>query len=85
MGIGLPILSCISGQLHDLIEEHNVGRNYIAGNPKDLAHNIIWFHEHRKNLSEMGNNAYLLVKKYFTADNISNSYVDFLGEIVKDS
>jgi glycosyltransferase involved in cell wall biosynthesis len=85
MGLGLPVLSSITGQLYDMINEHNAGKNYEAANPHDLAEKITWFYENREKLKDMGENAYLLVKKHFLADNISNAYVDFLEEIAKDS
>ena len=85
MGLGIPILSSIAGQLYEMVEEYNVGRNYISGNHKDLAQNIIWFQKNRDEIIDMGKNAYLLVKKHFLADNISEAYVDFLENVLNDS
>jgi len=85
MGLGLPVISSVSGQLHDMIEKYDVGKNYEAGNPKDLAKRIVWFHSNRGRLKEMGENACRLVKQAFLADDISNSYADFLVQIAKNS
>jgi glycosyltransferase involved in cell wall biosynthesis len=83
MAASLPLLSSLPGELAELIKEHNIGRNYIAGDPVSLAREIQWFYDHPEETSRMGQKAFDLFSKRFRSDIVYNEFSEYLERIVK--
>ena len=83
MAASLPLLSSLPGELAELINEHNIGRNYIAGDPVSLACEIRWFYEHPEETYQMGQTSHLLFTTKYRSDLVYNEFSEYLERIVK--
>ena len=83
MAEGLPLLSSLPGELAELINEHNIGHNYIAGDPVSLAREIQWFYNHPEETGQMGQRAFDLFSKRFRSAIVYNEFSEYLERIVK--
>ncbi len=81
MAAGLPLLSSLQGELEELIQEHGIGRNYEAGNPRSLAEGIRWFYEHPNETKKMGERSKVLFSKKFRSDIIYEDFSRYLETI----
>jgi glycosyltransferase involved in cell wall biosynthesis len=81
MAAGLPLLSSLPGELNELIQENNIGRNYVAGDPLSLSQEILWFFEHPEETKNMGKNSIKLFSKQFRSDIIYKDFSEHLERI----
>lgn len=82
MAAGLPLLSSLPGELAQLIDGHDIGRNYEAGNPRSLAEEICWFYDHPEETRQMGKRAFDLFSKQFKSDIVYKEFSEYLERIV---
>lgn len=78
MAAGLPLLSSLPGELVQLIKEHDIGRNYEAGNPKSLMEGILWFYDHPEETRQMGERSLALFSTRFRSDIIYKEFSEHL-------
>jgi glycosyltransferase involved in cell wall biosynthesis len=82
MAAGLPLLSSLPGELEQLIEEHRIGLNYEAGNPKSLAEGILWFYNHPEETRQMSERSLTLFSTRFRSDIVYKDFSEYLERIV---
>ncbi len=83
MAAGLPLLSSLPGELEQLIQEHDIGRNYEAGNPASLAEGILWFYDHSEQTRRMRERSLTLFMTKFRSDIIYEDFSKHLEWIAK--
>jgi len=81
MSAGIPILSCVSGELENLMREKKIGLNFLPQDGQELARLILKLREDKKNYEEMRNNSKRLFQERFNAANIYNSYAEHVEAI----
>ena len=82
MAAGLPILSSLPGELAELIQVYNIGRNYNAGDPVSLSREIQGFYEHPIETKKMGENSMKLFLVKYRSDIIYTEFSEHLERIV---
>ena len=83
MAAGLPLLSSLSGELEQLIQEYGIGRSYEAGNPASLAEGIRWFYDHPEESRQMGARSLALFSTRFRSDIVYKEFSEHLEWIVR--
>ena len=78
MAAGIPLLSSLKGELEQLIQENNIGRNYEAGNPASLAKEIRWFYDNPHEVQLMGKRALELFSTKFRSDIVYEDFSKYL-------
>ena len=73
---GLPIISCATGDLHEIIEQKKVGMNIRGGDPDGLAKAMLQFLDDPAKLTMMSNNARRLFSEAFDQDSNYSAYAD---------
>ena len=81
MAEGLPLLSSLSGELNQLIDENGIGRTYEAGNPVSFAEGIRWFYNHPKETLEMGKRSRFLFMKKFNSEVVYKELAEHLESV----
>ena len=77
MAEGLPLLSSLSGELNQLIDENGIGRTYEAGNPVSQPR-ICWLYNHPKETLEMGKRSRFLFMKKFNSEVVYKELAEHL-------
>lgn len=78
MGAGLPLVSCLEGEVSKLIRAEHCGLIYEAGNPQDFANTMLALIEGKAALQPMKAAAQDVYKRKFDSNKIYNDYADFL-------
>jgi len=82
MAAGLPLLSSLPGELEQLIQQHDIGRTYTAGDPVSLAEGIRWFYDHPDQTFQMGERSLTLFSTKFRSDIVYEEFSKYIEEIV---
>lgn len=82
MAAGLPLLSSLPGELEQLIQQHDIGRTYTAGDPVSLAEGIRWFYDHPDQTSQMGERSLALFSAKFRSEIVYEEFSKYIEEIV---
>nr|WP_320017319.1 glycosyltransferase family 4 protein [uncultured Desulfobacter sp.] len=78
MAAGLPLLSSLKGELEELIQIHNIGQNYQAGNPESLAKKIQWFYDNPAQMLKMSENSLSLFSQKFCSEKVYKKFAVYL-------
>ncbi len=78
---GLPMLSCLAGELQTLIKSYACGVTYEEGNAISLVSEIELLYDDRKLLSLMASNSLQLYKTHYTADIVYNDMCSYLEHL----
>lgn len=84
MSHGLPVLSAFEGELAEIINKHELGFNYKYNDFEKLAQDIVYLYSNKDRYQEMSNNAIIIFKKLFNADDVYKKYVDHIDKIVEN-
>ena len=77
LAIGLPIVSMLSGESAQIIEENQLGLNATSGDYKNLADNIIKLKKMKKiERDMMGKKCKEFAIKYYKRDKIINNFIN---------
>jgi glycosyltransferase involved in cell wall biosynthesis len=83
MASGLAVVSSLSGDMADLLNRHQCGVTYRAGNPSSLARCLSDLLHDSKKLSTVRSNAYQAWLQNYKSSDIYDRYVTRLEEIVR--
>lgn len=81
MAASLPVLSCLKGELEDLIVKENCGKHYPAGDAKALAEAIMFFLDNPELTKLMGSRGRTAFERSFDSKKIYNDFASYLEEI----
>lgn len=84
LGLGLPILNSVQGELSSLVTDFDIGYNYIAENCDSLTLTIKQVNNDLNDgvLADKGINGYNLVKERFTIEKIMLQFESFINEVI---
>jgi len=81
LSAGLPLVSSLTGELEQLLEEHGCGVTYSEGDAESLATALVELYDHRARLETMATNASVLYQGRFTAERIYNELCGYLEDL----
>lgn len=81
LAAGKPVLLNYSGWQRTLIEENHVGFGCALCNADEFATKLIYLHEHREELKEMGKNAIRVAIEKFKRDDLAARSLNVLQSI----
>ena len=79
LAYGLPILTSVSGEMLDLLEQHQCGAFYSSS--EELVQHILGYKTKSDKLKQHSENARILQRKHFDIDKINKDFVDFIEEV----
>jgi glycosyltransferase involved in cell wall biosynthesis len=85
MAAGLPILSSLRGELEELLRDHQIGRQYHAGDALSLVEELRWFVSHPEERAEMGRQSRMLLEDRFSAETVYADLVQYLEHVARSS
>jgi glycosyltransferase involved in cell wall biosynthesis len=85
MAAGLPILSSLRGELEELLRDHQIGRQYRAGDALSLVEELRWFVSHPEERAEMGRQSRMLLEDRFSAETVYADLVQYLEHVARSS
>ena len=78
LSAGLPLVSCLTGVLQDLIEGNDCGVCYVEGNVESLIEILELAYDNQECLVEMSNNAIRLYQECYTAEKVYSGMITYL-------
>ncbi|MAJ97280.1 MAG: hypothetical protein CMI56_01525 [Parcubacteria group bacterium] len=84
LGLGLPIITQLEGELKKLIEQENVGL-FSDGSEIDMYSNLIELLEDRKKVTEISERCLSLYERDFEHQTVYDRFVDLIEKTVSDS
>ena len=84
MACGTPVIGFDTGGIPEMVRHMQTGLLAKAGNSKDLAENIRWMLDHRKERLKMGENARKIAIQEFSQEIQANRYIK-LYQSLKDT
>ena len=79
LAYGLPILTGVTGEMKDLLDQHHCGVFY--SNSEELIHQILDYKNNPDKLIEHSNNALKLQRDHFDIDKINEVFLNFIEEV----
>ena len=76
------MISSLEGEIADLIEQHQIGLNYRAGDADGLYQCVIKLATNEQLRHKMSESAHTVFKKYGNADRIYDEYADYIEKLV---
>lgn len=83
LSAGLPLVSCLRGVLHELLENNNCGVAYTEGNAESLVCILEQLFDNHHLLEVKAQSALKLYKEKFTADRVYTDMMTFFGTLVR--
>jgi glycosyltransferase involved in cell wall biosynthesis len=80
---GLPLVSCLTGVLHNLLERNNCGVTYAEGDVGSLVSILEQSFDNRHYLYEKAHNALKLYKEMYTADRVYTNMMIYLETLAR--
>ncbi|MGE3182638.1 MAG: glycosyltransferase family 4 protein [Phycisphaerae bacterium] len=81
---GIPVLNNYPGWLAGMIDEHECGRVVQPNNPEAFANALVWFRDHRDQLSAMGARGRRLAEAEFARDKLAGKFVETLEAVYRN-
>jgi glycosyltransferase involved in cell wall biosynthesis len=81
LSAGLPLLTCLSGELRDLVESCRIGYYYRDGDHSSLLTEIRKLASDRALVENMSQNARSVFEKRFTADTVYGEYAEHIERV----
>jgi glycosyltransferase involved in cell wall biosynthesis len=78
LSAGLPLVSCLTGVLQDLLNRNKCGVTYSEGDPVSLVHILEQSFDNHSFLSDMAHNALKLYYEKYTADIVYTKMMVYL-------
>lgn len=84
MAASLPILSCLKGELEQLITEEDCGKCYVAGDAESLVDAIIFLRDNPEITAAMGMNGRKAFERNYESRKLYSGFANHLVEIVDE-
>ena len=81
LACGIPVLNNYPGWVADMIQEHDCGRVVPPDDPRAFADAMLWFRDHRGELSEMGRRGRALAQARFSRDELGAKFIETLERV----
>ena len=84
LSAGLPLVSCLKGVLHDLLEDNNCGVAYTEGNAESLVCILEQTFDNQNLLELKAQNALKLYQEKFTANRVYSDMISYLEMLARN-
>lgn len=85
LSAGLPVVSCLKGELEKLLDASGCGVNYSESCPEGLAAALAGLHDDRARLEAMAGNALRLYRERFMAEKVYSEMGVYLEDLARQS
>jgi len=80
---GLPVVSCLQGELADLLAVNECGLTYQNGSADDLIRALADCYDHPTKLTRMAEKAARLYRERFVAETVYGEMADYLSQVAR--
>lgn len=79
---GLPIINSLKGEISDIIEKYNLGRNFSISSEKELLESISQLAQNPNEYNQVRENCLNIHRRQFDSEKIYNDYFEFIKALV---